>query len=71
MTKRLLKAKGVSFDEIDVFASPSRKAEMVDRAGGRTSVPQIFVGEVHVGGNDDLHSLDKAGKLDDLLANAA
>ena len=68
MAKRLLSKKGVSFTEIDVLADPSRKAEMVERSGGRRTVPQIFVGETHVGGCDDLHDLDRAGKLDPLLA---
>jgi glutaredoxin 3 len=66
--KRLLASKGVSFVEIDVWADPSRKPEMVQRAGGRRTVPQIFVGDVHVGGCDDLHALDSSGRLDPLLA---
>ncbi|GGH28695.1 glutaredoxin 3 [Cribrihabitans marinus] len=66
--KRLLTQKGVSFTEIDVLTNPGRKAEMIDRAGGRRTVPQIFIGETHVGGCDDLYELDRAGKLDPLLA---
>lgn len=66
--KRLLKQKGVSFSEIDVFANPDRKPEMVQRANGGLTVPQIFVGEMHVGGCDDLYALERAGKLDPLLA---
>jgi len=66
--KRLLKKKGVSFSEIDVFRDPSRKPEMIQRANGGRTVPQIFVGDVHVGGCDDLFALDSAGKLDALLA---
>ena len=66
--KRLLNSKGVSFTEIDVLADPKRKAEMIDRAGGARTVPQIFVGETHVGGCDDLYALDRSGKLDPLLA---
>lgn len=66
--KRLLKEKGVSFSEIDVLADPNRKAEMIQRANGGRTVPQIFIGDVHVGGCDDLHALDRAGKLDPLLA---
>lgn len=66
--KRLLDAKGVAYAEIDVAAAPERRAEMVGRAGGRRTVPQIFVGETHVGGFDDLSALDRAGKLDPLLA---
>ncbi|HEX8418201.1 MAG TPA: glutaredoxin 3 [Methylobacterium sp.] len=67
--KSLLREKGVAFTEIDVErVSGSRKA-MVERAGGRTSVPQIFVGETHVGGCDDLYALDRSGKLQTLLAS--
>lgn len=66
--KRLLKSKGVAFAEYDVEADPARLAEMLKRTGGRRSVPQIFVGQTHVGGSDDLHALDRAGKLDPLLA---
>ncbi|MGR3435615.1 MAG: glutaredoxin 3 [Shimia sp.] len=66
--KRLLASKGVSFTEIDVMAEPSRRAEMVQRANGGRTVPQIFVGDTHVGGSDDLAALDRAGKLDALLA---
>ena len=66
--KRLLTQKGVSFTEIDLFKQPDRRAEMLGRSGGRHTVPQIFVGETHVGGCDDLYALDRAGKLDPLLA---
>ena len=66
--KRLLKQKGVPFSEIDILAEPNRKAEMIKRANGGRTVPQIFVGETHVGGCDDLYALDRAGKLDPLLA---
>ncbi|MFT7593676.1 MAG: glutaredoxin 3 [Paracoccaceae bacterium] len=66
--KRLLKQKGVTFSEIDVFRDPSRKPEMIQRANGGRTVPQIFVGETHVGGCDQLFELDRAGKLDALLA---
>lgn len=65
--KRLLTAKGVSYSEINVAAEPGRRAEMMDRAGGRHTVPQIFIGQTHVGGFDDLNALDRAGKLDALL----
>jgi glutaredoxin 3 len=68
MAKRLLNAKGVSFTEVDVLANPSRKAEMVQRANGGRTVPQIFIGDTHVGGADDLNALERAGKLDALLA---
>jgi glutaredoxin 3 len=67
--KTLLKRKGVAYDEVDVSSSPERREEMVQRSNGRMTVPQIFVGDVHVGGNDDLQALDRAGKLDALLAS--
>ncbi|MBY6090559.1 glutaredoxin 3 [Pseudooceanicola sp. 502str34] len=66
--KRLLVEKGVEFNEIDVIATPEKRAEMLQRAHGRHTVPQIFVGETHVGGCDDLYALENAGKLDPLLA---
>ena len=66
--KRLLKEKGVSFSEVDVWAEPNRKAEMIGRANGGRTVPQIFIGDLHVGGCDDLYALERAGKLDSLLA---
>lgn len=66
--KRLLNQKGVSFAEIDVFTNPSRKAEMVQRANGGRTVPQIFIGGTHIGGCDDLYALERAGKLDSLLS---
>ena len=65
--KRLLTKKGVPFSEVDVWAEPDRKPEMIQRANGRMTVPQIFVGETHVGGCDDLFDLERAGKLDSLL----
>jgi glutaredoxin 3 len=66
--KALLKRKGVAFSEIDVGRDWERRAEMVARANGRSTVPQIFIGETHVGGCDELHELEDAGKLDPLLA---
>ena len=66
--KRLLTQKGVSFSEIDVMRDPSKRQEMMSRANGRHTVPQIFVGTTHVGGYDDLAALERAGKLDPLLA---
>jgi glutaredoxin 3 len=65
--KRLLKQKGANFSEIDVLADPNRKPEMVQRANGGRTVPQIFVGDTHVGGCDELYALERAGKLDPLL----
>lgn len=66
--KRLLGQKGVAFSEFDVLMQPELRQEMMQRANGRHTVPQIFVGETHVGGCDDLFALDRAGKLDALLA---
>jgi glutaredoxin 3 len=68
MAKRLLQKKGVAYTEIDVSRDPSLRTAMTQRANGRRTVPQIFIGETHVGGCDDLHELDYAGKLDPLLA---
>lgn len=65
--KRLLSRKGVDFTEIDVSGDANRRSEMVARANGRMTVPQIFIGSTHVGGYDDLAALDQAGKLDPLL----
>ena len=64
--KALLKKKGVAFDEIDV-QEPSLRQQMMLRANGRRTVPQIFIGETHVGGSDDIHELDRRGALDPLL----
>ena len=66
--KGLLRKKSVAFDEIDVSGDASGRAAMTRKAGGRTSVPQIFIGETHVGGCDDLFALEGAGQLDPLLA---
>ena len=66
--KALLKRKGVDFHEIDVGADRALRSQMMDRAHGGYTVPQIFIGTVHVGGSDDLHALDAAGRLDPLLA---
>ncbi len=66
--KRLLKQKGVNFSEVNILANPGRKPEMIQRAHGRHTVPQIFVGDRHVGGCDELYALERAGKLDSLLA---
>lgn len=65
--KALLDGKGVSYEEIDITFGGPRRGEMIDRAGGRTTVPQIFIDGRHVGGCDDLHALESAGKLDPLL----
>ena len=65
--KDLLKQKGLDFTEIDVEKTPAARAEMVGKAGGRTTVPQIFIGSRHVGGCDDLYALDDRGQLEPLL----
>jgi len=65
--KYLLESKGVAFEEIKVDGRPQLRAEMAQK-GGRTSVPQIWIGSTHVGGCDDLYALERAGKLDALLA---
>jgi glutaredoxin 3 len=65
--RQLLARKGAAVEEIDIDARPDQRAVMVERSG-RTSVPQIFIGDRHVGGCDDLHALDAAGGLDPLLA---
>ena len=65
--KDLLTKKGVTFNEIDVSEGGEKQAAMAERANGRSSVPQIFIGGTHVGGCDDLYALDRAGKLDPLL----
>lgn len=68
--KRLLTHKGAGLTEIDVSGDPNGRSKMVARANGRMTVPQIFIGPVHVGGYDDLYALDRAGKLDALLGRA-
>ena len=65
---RLLKSKGISFSEVDVAREPKRRQEMLSRANGRHTVPQIFIGQTHVGGCDELYALERSGKLDPLLA---
>jgi len=69
MAKALLKRKGVRFSEIDVGRDWDRRAEMIERANGSSTVPQIFIGATHVGGCDDLHALEDEGKLNALLAD--
>jgi glutaredoxin 3 len=65
--KALLARKGIPFTEIDVSGDPEGRRRMVERANGYMTVPQIFVGAIHVGGSDELHALERAGKLDSLL----
>ena len=69
MAERLLVSKGVAIENVRIDLDPQRRAEMMEKTGRRT-VPQIYVGETHVGGYDDLAALDRAGKLDPLLASA-
>jgi len=66
--KRLLTQKGASFSETDVSRDSGKKAEMIQRANGGRTVPQIFIDGIHVGGYDDLYALERAGKLDAMLA---
>ncbi len=68
--KELLEAKGVAFQEIEITGKPDLRDEMVGKANGRSTVPQIFIGERHIGGCDDLYALDRRGELDKLLALA-
>ncbi|MFL4994880.1 MAG: glutaredoxin 3 [Microvirga sp.] len=65
--KKLLDDKGVDFTEIDIEKKPEARAEMIQKAKGRSTVPQIFIGEKHVGGCDDLYALDDRGQLEPLL----
>ena len=66
--KSLLKKKGADFEEVDVFMDMQAREEMEKLTGGARSVPQIFIGDIHVGGCDELYALEKEGKLDPLLA---
>ena len=68
MAKQLLRSKGIAYVEIDVTGASQLRAEMRAKSGGRNTVPQIWIGERHVGGCDDLYALDRAGQLDPLLA---
>jgi len=69
--KRLLQNKGVEFAEYDITLGGPQRVEMIERANGRSSVPQVFIDGVHVGGSDDLAALDASGKLDPMLGLAA
>jgi glutaredoxin 3 len=66
--KRLLSQKGASFEEIDVSDDWDARAALTEKAGGLSTVPQIWIGDTHVGGSDELYALERAGKLDALLA---
>lgn len=65
----LLNSKGVTVEETDISLDRSKRAVMIERANGRTTVPQIFIGDRHVGGSDELAALERAGELDALLAS--
>ncbi len=69
--KSLLEGKGAAYEEIDVTFSPKHRAEMIAKAGGETSVPQIWIGERHIGGSEELQALESAGELDRLLTSLA
>ena len=66
--KRLLEDKGAAYEEIEISAGGAKREEMIQRAGGRTTVPQIFIDGRHVGGSDDLAALERQGQLDPMLA---
>ncbi len=65
--KRLLEHKGVAFTEIDISGNPELRREMIQKANGRSTVPQIWIGEIHVGGFDDIDDLEMRGRLDAML----
>ena len=69
--KQLLSRKGAAFTEIDVMTDGAKRSEMLARANGSRTVPQIFIDDKHIGGCDDLYALDRAGDLDPLLAKAS
>jgi len=69
--KALLRRKNIEFSEIDVSYDAEERQRMITKAQGQRTVPQIFIGETHVGGSDELHALDRQGKLDPLLAGTA
>jgi glutaredoxin 3 len=67
--KRLLDQKGASYEEYEISAGGAKREEMIQRAGGRTTVPQIFIDGRHIGGSDDLAALERQGQLDPLLSS--
>ena len=67
LTKKLLTKKNVSFTETNLTVEPDKRSEMVERSNGRSSVPQIFISNMHVGGYDEISQLEKSGRLDDIL----
>lgn len=66
--RALLERKGIAFREVKVDENPADRAAMLARSGGRRTVPQIFIGDRHVGGSDELHALDRSGELDTMLS---
>jgi len=66
--KHLLKKKGVAFEEIDATGDQTKRQEMIQKSGGASTFPQIFIGDIHVGGCDELYALDSSGKLDRMVA---
>lgn len=68
--KRLLDSKNVAYTEHDATFDPTLRQEMIDKANGRSTFPQIFINGAHVGGSDELHALERAGELDPMLAEA-
>lgn len=68
--KRLLADRGIAFEEYDITMGGPKRSEMLDRAPGRTTVPQIFIDDSHIGGSDDLAELDRSGKLQAMLAGS-
>lgn len=69
--KHLLQEKNMPFEEIDIAADPARRSEMITKAFGKTTVPQIFIDGTHIGGCDDIYALDREGKLDPMLRKAS
>ncbi|WP_173934068.1 glutaredoxin 3 [Chelativorans sp. Marseille-P2723] len=69
--KRLLERKNVAYTEHDASFSRELRQEMINRSGGRATFPQIFIGDIHVGGSDELHALEREGRLDALLEEAS
>ena len=67
--KRLLNRKGATFQEIDISGNPGRRSEMLVRANGRHTVPQVFINDKHVGGCDELHAMERSGQLEAMLAD--
>ena len=67
--KRLLNRKGATFQEIDISGNPGRRSEMLVRANGRHTVPQVFINDKHVGGCDELHAMERSGQLGAMLVD--